>query len=139
MDLDTTIERYHHTLDEFVKGRPEAFLDMFSERDDVTLANPWSPVVRGKKNVDATASRAAAQYREGNATHFEQIVKVMTPDLAYVVEIERYKAKIGGRQDLSTVELRVTTIFRQEEGDWRVVHRHADNLLSERPVEGIQK
>ena len=139
MDLDTTIERSHQALGEFVKGRPEPLLDMFSERDDVTLANPWSPAERGKKNVDATASRAAAQYRDGNVTHFEQIVKVMTPELAFIVEIEQFKAKIGGRQDLSTVELRVTTIFRQEESDWRIAHRQADTVLSERPVEGIQK
>ncbi len=139
MDLDKTIERSHQALDEFVKGRPKPLLDMFSERDDVTLANPWSPAVRGKKNVDATASRAAAQYREGSAVHFEQIVKVMTPDLAFIVEIEQYRAKVGGRQDLATVELRVTTIFRQEESDWRIVHRHADTVLSERPVESTKQ
>ncbi len=140
MDLDKTIERSHHALDEFVKGRPESLLDLFSERDDVTLANPFGPTVRGKKNVDVTASRAASQYRDGKSTHFEQIVKVMTPDLAFIVENERYKAKVSGRQDLSTIALRVTTIFRPEQGDWRIVHRHADTVLSDRPVESaIQK
>jgi ketosteroid isomerase-like protein len=46
-------------------------------------------------------------------------------DLAYTVAIERYLASThGGPQALT--ELRVTHVFRRENGQWRAVHRPAD-------------
>ncbi len=137
MDLDKTIEEYHRALDEFVKGRPEFVLDLFSERDDISIANPLGPIVRGRKKVEETTESAASYFRDGQPTHFERIVKVMTPDLAFIVENERAKAKVGKRESLSTIALRVTTIFRQEEGDWKIVHRHADTIVSARPIESL--
>ncbi|MGA7076654.1 MAG: nuclear transport factor 2 family protein [Halobacteriota archaeon] len=64
-------------------------------------------------------------------------MKVVTPDLAFIVENERAKAKVDGRQDFSTIALRVTTIFQPEEGVWKIVHRHADPIVSNQPVETL--
>lgn len=108
---------------------------MFSQRDDVSLSNPLGPTVRGRKKVVETAERAASNYRDGEPIHFETLVKVVTPDLAFVVENEQSKVKVGGRPDFSVVALRVTAIFRLEEGVWKIVHRHADTIVSNRPVE----
>jgi ketosteroid isomerase-like protein len=35
--------------------------------------------------------------------------------------------------------LRATTIFRQEDGEWRVVHRHGDPVASEAAAELVQQ
>jgi ketosteroid isomerase-like protein len=137
MSLDQTIEKYHRALDEFVKGRPEFVLDLFSERDDISLATPLDPTVVGRQNVVEAAERAASYFQDGQPAHFERIVKVMTPDLAFIVENEQVKAKVGGRSDLDTIAVRVTTIFRQEEGVWKIVHRHADPIVSSQPLESI--
>ncbi len=137
MNFDQTIEKYHKALNEFHKGRPEFILDMFSERDDVSLANPLGPTVRGRKKVVETAERAASNYREGEPIRFETVVKVVTPDLALVVENERSRVKVRGSEDFLTVALRVTAIFRPEEGVWRIVHRHADTIVSRRPAESL--
>jgi len=51
MDFDQTIQKYHRALSEFHKGRPELILDVFSQRDDVSLTNPLGPTVRGRKSV----------------------------------------------------------------------------------------
>jgi ketosteroid isomerase-like protein len=61
----------------------------------------------------------------------------VTPELAYIVEIERVWAKLGTRQDIAPYALRVTTIFRQEDGTWKVVHRHADPITTARPAESL--
>ena len=47
---------------------------------------------------------------------FETVAKYVTPELAYVVQIERGEAKIGGREDIDPIALRTTMIFRPEDG-----------------------
>jgi ketosteroid isomerase-like protein len=44
---------------------------------------------------------------------------------AYIAAIEHTTAAVGDAPT-QAYELRVTTVFRLEDGEWRVVHRHAD-------------
>ena len=61
----------------------------------------------------------------------------MTPELAYVVGIERAKAKIGGREDMIPYAVRATMIFRLEDGVWKIVHRHADPITTAQSAESV--
>ena len=54
-----------------------------------------------------------------------------------MVEIERPKAKIGGSEDIMPFALRVTMIFRPEEGTWKIVHRHADPITTPQLAESV--
>jgi ketosteroid isomerase-like protein len=137
-DVDQLIEQYQLALDEFVKGNPEPAKRLFSHREDVTLANPLGPPARGWEQVAATMEHAASHFRDGENVGFEIIEKYVTPELAYVVEIERAKLKVGGREDIAPSALRVTMIFRpEEEGTWKVVHRHADPITTAQPIESV--
>ena len=137
LDFDEVVAHYHLALGEYVKGNPEPVKKLFSHREDVTLANPLGPVVRGWEQVAATGDRAASQVREGEHVGFENVAKYVTPELAYIVELERVKAKVGGRQEIVPFALRVTTIFRPEDGTWKVVHRHADPITTAQPIESV--
>ena len=134
-DVDEVIKQYHIALGEFVKGYPETVKKLFSHQQDVTLANPQGPAVRGWEQVAATIERAASTRRDGEATSFEIVSKYVTPELAYVVEVERLKAKVYGGEDITPYALRATMIFRPEEGVWKVVHRHADQITTVQPAE----
>ncbi|MEA2521749.1 MAG: hypothetical protein QOI81_1395 [Actinomycetota bacterium] len=134
-DLAQVMEQDHRALDAFVKGDPEPKKRLFSRRDDVTLANPLGPPARGWNQVEQTLERAASQLREGEAIGFERISEYATADLGYILEIERYRGKVGDVDEIAPNSLRVTTIFRREDGEWRIVHRHADPITSPRPIE----
>jgi ketosteroid isomerase-like protein len=136
-DLDQVIEQCQKALDEFVKGNPKPMQEMFSHRDDVSLANPFGPPVRGWDEVARTMERAASNLKEGGVVAFEELAKYVTPELAYTVWLERQKAKLGGSGDVTPFTLRVTMIYRSEEGTWKVVHRHADPITSTRPPESV--
>jgi ketosteroid isomerase-like protein len=136
-DLDRVIEQCQRALDEFVKGNPKPMQAMFSHRDDVGLANPFGPPTRGWEQVAATMERAASNLRDGGMVAFENVAKYVTPELAYTVWVERQKARVGGRQDVTSFALRVTMIYRPEEGTWKVVHRHADPITTVRPAESV--
>ncbi len=136
-DVDELIEQYQLALGEFMKGNPEPQKKLFSHREDVTLANPLFPVGRGWEQVAQRLERAAANFRDGQLTGFEIVARYVTPELAYTVELERAKAKVGGREDIAPTDLRVTTIFRPEDDTWKIVHRHADTVTTARPVESL--
>ncbi len=131
--LNEAVEEYHDALRELVKGNP-APIRMFSQRDDVVLCNPFHPFARGPSEVAETTREAASHFSQG-VVDFEQVVMFATPELGYIVEIERFKALLDGKE--ASGALRVTTIFRLEEGTWRVAHRHADAVTSPRPIESI--
>jgi ketosteroid isomerase-like protein len=53
------------------------------------------------------------------------------------VRVERAKAKVGGGEDVAPIALRVTMIFRPEDGTWKIVHRHADSITTAQPAESV--
>ncbi len=67
----------------------------------------------------------------------QELAKYVTPEFAYAVWLERRKAKMGGRGEATPVTLRVTMIFRPEDGTWRVLHHHADPTATPRPAETV--
>ena len=136
-DFDEVVEQYHLALDEIMKVSPDGYKRVYSHQDDVTLANPFGPPARGWDEVAQTLERAASHYRDGEATGFENVAKYITPELAYTVEIERCQAKVEGREDVTPIAVRVTTIFRPEDGAWKVVHRHADPKTTAQSAESV--
>jgi SnoaL-like domain len=50
---------------------------------------------------------------------------------------ERAKAKVGAREAVTPINLRVTMIMRPEDGVWKIVHRHADPITTAQPAESI--
>ncbi len=82
-------------------------------------------------------TRAATNWRDGKALGFDRVSECTTPELAYIVEMERYEVKIGGNSERTSVTLRVTTVFRPEDGRWKIVHRHADPIATARPADSV--
>jgi ketosteroid isomerase-like protein len=135
--LQEFLHNYHRGMDEFMRGSCEGVKPLFSKSDDVTLGNPFGPVAKGWDRVAEAMERAAENYRDGSATGFDNISTVVTSELSYLVEVERLRAKVGGRTEASELALRVTTILRLEQGNWRIVHRHADPITTARPAESV--
>ena len=136
-DIDSAIEESHAALDAMLKGNPDRYKALFSDREDVTLGNPFGPYSRGRKKVEETLAGAASHYRDGEATGVELIAKYASGDLACVVEVERGRSKVGGGEELAPVAVRVTSVFRLEHGAWKLVHRHADPITTPRPAASV--
>jgi ketosteroid isomerase-like protein len=136
-EFQEVLERYQESLHAVVQGDTEPQKRLWSRRDDVTLANPIFPQARGWADVELALDRSVSQLREGEPVQFERISEYATQDLGYVLWIERTRLKTGDADEMRPVSLRVTTIFRREDGDWRIIHRHADPITTPRPIESI--
>ena len=136
-DVDELIERYQPGLDEFMKGNPEPVKELFSRGGDVTLANPFGSPAHAWDEVAATIEQAASQFRDGRLVGVEIVEKHVTPQFAYTLWLEHTEGKVGAREDIAPVTIRVTMIFRPEEEEWKVEYRHADPITTPRPAESV--
>lgn len=134
---DELLEQYHRGLQGIVNGDAGEYKEILSERDDVTVANPFGEVIRGRAAVEEKVERAASNYRDGEFSDFEVVTRFETSELACLVAVERFKAKVGGSDEVVPVALRVTSVFRLEDDTWKLVHRHADPITTERPAESL--
>jgi ketosteroid isomerase-like protein len=133
-DFDAAVEGYRRALQQYMTGDPTRVTAFFSPRLDVTLANPLGPPRRGPADVAEGIALGAAQLRDGSVRGFEEVSRYSTPDLGYVVQIERTQARLTGSADMSPIALRVTMIFRREGDGWKVAHRHADPITTSRSI-----
>ena len=139
-ELKGVIEAFREALRTYVRGDPVPAASFFSDRDDVTLNNPVGPPRRGPGEVRNATLEAGANFQEGGTVRFEEVSSAFeevsryaTPDLAYVVQIERHEGRLVSGDPI-VIALRVTLIFRPEDGTWKIVHRHADPITTARPI-----
>lgn len=116
-DFNDAVESYRGALQAFVHGDPEAALALFSRRDDVTVANPLGPPQRGRTEVERVVRAAAANFRAGTV-QFEELSRYQSADLGYVVHVEPSEVQLA-TGETARITLRVTMIFRYEEGAGR--------------------
>jgi ketosteroid isomerase-like protein len=136
-DFEGAIQEARAALDMIVKGDPDGYKALLSDSEEVTLANPFGGIAHGRNDVSETLDRAASNFRDGHATAFEEIEWLVTPDLAYTLEIERFVAKVGGSSELSDIALRVSCMYRLEGGVWKLLHRHADPRVGPQTPESL--
>jgi ketosteroid isomerase-like protein len=99
---------------------------MWSRTDPLTLFGA-AMSGRGWAEIGPIFEGLGRQFAQCTSYENEIVAAEAHGDLAYTVALEHTTASITGAPPKSYV-LRVTTIFRREDGEWKVVHRHGDAL-----------
>ena len=133
MQLDEVVDQLHKALNHFAQGDPEPVKAICSHSADMSLANPWGPPAVGWELVSETLDSAAARFKDGRVSSIESLSRHLASGLACFLDIEHWQAKIGGSDEESTLDLRVTSVYRAEGGTWALVHRHADPIINPQP------
>lgn len=107
-------------------GDAEPRKAMWSGNDPVTLFGAVMTKI-GRDHVATAFDQLASQFSDCTSFQYEVIASGASCDLGYIVGIEHTTASIGGAEPLPYA-LRVTTVFRREDGEWKVIHRHGDAL-----------
>ena len=97
----------------------------WSHKDPVTLFGA-AVTTKGWKDLSATFDWLASRFSNCTASEHEVIAAGASGDLAYLVTVERTTVSIQGTP--TSYALRVTHVFRRDDGEWKIVHRHADEL-----------
>lgn len=134
-DLQQAIDRAADGARAFLNGDPNGDAQLWSRADDVTIFGGFGGMERGGDAVAGRITWASARFR-GGELRYEPITTAQSGDLAYAVGMERGRATVVGGEE-GEVNLRVTHVFRREDGEWRLVHRHADAVATVIPPAGL--
>ena len=78
----------------------------------------------GWADLEPMFRKVAWCFSDSEEYEFEVIAAGASGDLAYTVGYEHNRVKVDGQP--RTYTLRVTHVYRREDGQWRIVHRHGD-------------
>jgi SnoaL-like domain len=116
---------------QFAQGHPAAFKVLWSHGDEVSLCGGFGGVESGWDKVGTRLDWASSQISEGTRSR-DEIRSIVGADFAYVVQTEQIRFRVPGRPEQSTLDFRVTMVFRRDSDGWRIVHRHADSQMGTR-------
>jgi ketosteroid isomerase-like protein len=122
----TLLARHIEAEEAFVSRNPRPRMKLWSKRDPVTLFGAIGLSESGWEQLSQTFSWVARRFSQVSDFRIDVEWVVVSGDLAYVLWFERFNGSIAGRTT-EPVTVRVSHIYRREDGDWKVVHRHADN------------
>lgn len=112
----------------YVDGDPEPLRQIVARDLPATFFAPVGGFVQGAEEVASRYDHDARLFDRGSDFRFEVLQIAAVDGIAYWVGFMRGKAHMRGKSDAIPMDLRVTEVFRRENGDWKLVHRHADAL-----------
>ena len=109
-------------------GKVAPRLALWSRNDPLTVYGARLSV-SGWADIEPTFHTVASWFSDSTEFEFEVIAAGASGDLAYTVGYEHNQVKLDSEP--RTYTLRVTHVYRREDGQWRIVHRHADTPPTE--------
>jgi ketosteroid isomerase-like protein len=101
---------------------------IWSTNDPVTVLGAWMSA-SGHTELYDLFRVLAESFEDCTSYAHEVIAADVQGDMAYTVGYEHTQATVNGEP--RTYSLRVTQIYRREDGEWKVAHRHADTVPEE--------
>jgi ketosteroid isomerase-like protein len=132
--IEDVLNALDNANERMLDGDGGAWKALLSHRDDVNLLGAYGGLVQGWTDVSARFDRTAAGYagagtRTGTTAR-ENIATWIGTDLACVVDLERHHTLLDANAEPVTFVYRTTHVLRRENGEWKIVLRHADPLAT---------
>jgi ketosteroid isomerase-like protein len=94
---------------------------IWSRNDPVSVLGAWRNA-HGQVELDELFAHLGESFSDCTALELELLEVEVLGDVAYTVGFEHTSASVDGVPRSYT--LRATQVYRREDGEWKVVHRH---------------
>ena len=98
---------------------------LWSRNEPVSVLGAWRNA-NGQQELDQLFTSLGNRFSDCTSYEFELLAYDVIGDMAYTAGFEHTSASVDGEP--RTYTLRATQIYRREEGEWRVAHRHGDTV-----------
>jgi NAD(P)H-dependent FMN reductase/ketosteroid isomerase-like protein len=111
---------------DYVNGDATSLKAIVTHSEPATFFSPRGDHLEGADAVAGRYERDAASFHKGGSTDLEVLQSSASGELAFWSGLQHAKARMGKNGDATDMTLRVTEVFRLEDGAFKLVHRHAD-------------
>ena len=122
-DVRSASDQFYSALEAMANGDASFMADIWSHENDVTTMHPVGGREEGWDAVSGSWEGVAAASADGTVTRSDQIIRVIG-DTAYELCTESASMTFAGEP--IALEHRATNVYRRENGEWKIVHHHAD-------------
>ncbi len=130
-DFEQFMKRREDVARAYVNGDAEPLGRIATRVSPATFFSPKGDYEQGAEQVYARQASDTEHFESGGDSNFEILQMAASDRLAYWVGLQRATARLKGKTEPVPMSLRVTEVFRREDDEWKLVHRHADFLKSE--------
>ena len=116
-----------------VGGDPEPRLAITSRQEPVTVFGAKVLLRCGWDDVSDTLRWLSRGWSNPTAYRFDLVAAGLSGDLAYIVGFEHIANSVVG-VPVEPYTLRVTHVFRREDGEWKIAHRHANSVPADQTL-----
>jgi ketosteroid isomerase-like protein len=99
---------------------------LWSRNEPVSILGAWRNAY-GQHELDEVFTALETSFSDCTSYTFELQAYDVVGDMAYTAGLEHTSASVDGEPRSYT--LRATQVYRREDGEWKVAHRHADTVI----------
>lgn len=112
----------------YTKGDAGPVNALTTDQSPATFFGPDGTKIEGSALLKKAFDGGASQFGSNGKSRLEILQQAEGGDIAFWTGIQH--AEVDMKGELKQMSLRITELFRREEGEWKLVHRHADMMKS---------
>jgi ketosteroid isomerase-like protein len=109
-----------------LRGEVEPWAAIWSHHEPVTVFGALVRLRTGWNEVSRAFHWLASRFSDPTDLRFDVVAAGVSGDLGYTVAFEHKTVRADGGEP-TAYTLRVTHVYRREDGEWKIVHRHGDH------------
>lgn len=98
---------------------------LWSSHEPVSVLGAWRNAF-GRQELDELFTTLGNSFSDCTSYEFELLSYDVVGDMAYTAGLEHTSTSVDGEP--RTYTLRATQVYRREDGEWKVAHRHGDTV-----------
>jgi ketosteroid isomerase-like protein len=110
----------------YVRGDAGPVEALTTGQSPATFFGPDGGSVHDPDNVTASFADGASHFQPDGTSRLEILQSGVSEDIGFWTGFQHATVKLAPDGEPQQMKLRITEIFRLENGAWKLVHRHAD-------------
>lgn len=110
----------------YVRGDGAKVDTMVPHSGAASFHSPTGDTVNGGEAVAKRYLKDAAAFHHNGTSRFDVLQKGDSGDIAFWTGFQIANVQIGDMPKPVEMRIRVTEVFRRIDGNWKMIHRHAD-------------
>lgn len=115
----------------YVQGDAAPLRGLATAHDPASFLGPGGTVLQGAMRVSEAHGEGAKSFGAGGSTRLEVLHHCASEGLAFWTGYQHATVVVQGKPAPVAMKLRITEVFRRQNGEWKLVDRHADTQAQE--------